>query len=150
MDSVLVRSIGAVTRRRLATIGTGAPLPQAAKMLSTTPVSLVIVCNADGTMAGVITKTDIVRSLGHDPQAVGSIASGDVMTREVVSCRPGDALQDVLRMMGERGLVHVPVIEDDSRPSGVMEARDALRALASHASYEIWHLRDYIMGVGYR
>jgi hypothetical protein len=31
-----------------------------------------------------------------------------------------------------------------------MEARDALRTLVMHASYEIWHLRDYIMGVGYR
>jgi len=72
------------------------------------------------------------------------------MTREVVSCRPDDTLEQVLRMMSEHRLVHVPVIETDFRPSGVMEARDALRALMEHASFEIAHLRDYIMGVGYR
>ena len=150
MDTVLVGSISAITRRRLATVGTDALMPKAAKILSTTPVSLVIVCDAEGRMAGVISKTDIVRMVGEHSEAACTIASGDLMTREVVSCRPDDTLEQVLRMMGEHRLVHVPVIETDSRPSGVMEARDALRALMEHASYEIWHLRDYIMGVGYR
>jgi CBS domain-containing protein len=78
------------------------------------------------------------------------MASGELMTRDVVSCRSGDSLEQVLRAMSEHGLVHVPVVEAHSRPAGVMEARDALRALMARASYEIWHLRDYIMGVGYR
>jgi CBS domain-containing protein len=52
--------------------------------------------------------------------------------------------------MKRHSLVHVPVIDAQSRPTGVMEARDALRALVADASYEISWLRDYIMGVGYR
>jgi CBS domain-containing protein len=150
VDTALVGSISAITRRRLATVGTDALLPQAAKLLSTTPVSLVVVCDADGRMAGVISKTDIVRTLGRHSEAACAIASGDLMTREVVSCRPDDTLEEVLRMMSAHRLVHVPVIEAGSRPSGVMEARDALRALMEHASFEIGQLRDYIMGVGYR
>jgi len=63
VDTILVGSVSAITRRRLATVGTDALLPQAAKILSTTPVSLVIVCDAEGRMAGVISKTDIVRSV---------------------------------------------------------------------------------------
>jgi CBS domain-containing protein len=145
-----VRSIGAITRRRLATIGTEALLPQAARVLSTTPAGLLIVCNAGGAMEGVISKTDIVRTVGEHPETASATALAEVMTREVIFCRPGDTLEHALRQMGEHGLMHVPVIETGSRPSGVMEARDALRALMARASYEIWHLRDYIMGVGYR
>ena len=150
MDTVLVRSIGAVTRRRLATVDADAPLPDAARLLSGTPISLVIVCGADGAVAGVISKTDVVRVFGRNAQTACTMSSAQVMTRDVVSCRSDDRVEDVLRMMGERRLVHVPVLEANSRPAGVMEARDALRALMERASDEIWHLRDYIMGAGYR
>ena len=92
IDTLLLKSIAAVTGRRLATIGAEAPLRQAARMLGATPVSLVIVCNPDGTMAGVLTKTDIVRALGRQPEAAGSLPAGEVMTRDVVFCRPEDTL----------------------------------------------------------
>ncbi len=145
-----MRSIAQVTGRRLAAIGADAPLRQAARMLAATPVSLVVVCNADGTMVGVLTKTDIVRAVGRNPESAGATVAGEVMTRDVISCRPDDTLDDALQIMNERGLVHMPVIGSDTRPLGVMEARDALRAVVAHASQELWHLRDYIMGPGYR
>ena len=150
MESLLVRNIAAVTGRRLATIGAEAPLRQAARMLAATPVSLVIVCHPGGTMAGVLTKTDVVRAVGREPENAGRVRAGDVMSREVVSCRPDDTIEHALRTMSESGLVHMPVIGADGKPSGVIEARDALRALFGHASHELWHLRDYIMGAGYQ
>lgn len=69
MESLLVRRIAEVTGRRLATIGAEAPLRQAARMLAATPVSLVVVCHPGGRMAGVLSKTDIVRALGAQPDA---------------------------------------------------------------------------------
>lgn len=150
METALVRHITAVTRRRLATVAADALLPDAARFLSITPISMVVVCAADGTLAGVITKTDVVSAFGRHAEAASAMASAHVMTREVVSCRSEDRLEDVLHTMGEFSLVHVPVLDADSRPVGVMEARDALRALMARASHEIWHLRDYIMGEGYR
>ena len=145
-----MRSISAITRRRLATIATDAALAQAAKVLATAPAGLLVVCNADGAMEGVISKTDIVRTVGEHPETACTTPAAEAMTRKVIFCRPEDTLEHVLRRMGEHGLMHVPVIEERSRPSGVMEARDALRALMARASHEIGHLRDYIMGPGYR
>jgi CBS domain-containing protein len=73
------------------------------------------------------------------------------MTRDVTYCSPTDALEDVLMMMKERGLVHIPIVERSSRPSGVIDAQDTLRALMEQADYKVSLLRDYIiMGVGYR
>ena|SRR5690348_4116559 len=149
MESLLVRGIADVAARRLATIGAEAPLRQAARMLAATPVSLVVVCHPGGRMAGVLSKTDIVRALGAHPEAAPSLPAAEAMTREVVFCRPDETLDQVLRAMSARGLVHMPVL-DDEKPLGVIEARDALRALLGHASYELWHLRDYVMGAGYR
>ena len=147
---MLVGSIEAVTRRRLVTVSADALVPQVAKLLSDTRISLVVVCDPGAALAGIITNTDIMRKIGDCPGALGTLAAGDVMTREVIRCRQSDALEEVLGAMKEHGLVHVPVVDARSRPAGVMEARDALRALMGQASHENSLLRDYIMGVGYR
>ena len=53
-------------------------------------------------------------------------------------------------MMGRRGFVHVPVIDEEAMPWGVVNARDALRLLWAEEKYEEVLLRDYVMGIGYR
>jgi CBS domain-containing protein len=119
-------------------------------VLANPRTSLVIVCRVDRSIAGVISKTDVVRRIADHPESVSATVAADVMTRDVVSCRSTDALQDVLSLMKDRGLVHVPVIDDRSGASGVLDARDALRALVARAKNKTSLLRDYIMGVGYR
>jgi CBS domain-containing protein len=52
--------------------------------------------------------------------------------------------------MKERGLVHIPVVDELYRPSGVVNARDALQALLRDVTDEELLLRAYIMGIGYR
>ncbi len=76
--------------------------------------------------------------------------ASDVMTRNVTSCCPTDSLLDALSMMEKSGFVHLPVIDDKSKPSGVVNAGDALRALMAEGKYEAALLRDYVMGIGYR
>jgi CBS domain-containing protein len=150
MDTILVNSIEAVARKRLVTIGTDASLADVAKLLLAAKISLVVVCHSDRAMAGVVTKSDVVRQIGHYPQSVCTTTAADVMTRDVTCCRLGDTLENVLTVMNERGLEHIPVIDDTSIPSGVVDARDALKALMAQANYNQTLLRDYVMGVGYR
>ena len=72
------------------------------------------------------------------------------MTTQVTYCRPGDPLQEVWSRMKECGFRHIPVIDGEAKPVGVLNARDALQALLAHATDEAALLRDYVMGVGYR
>jgi CBS domain-containing protein len=71
------------------------------------------------------------------------------MTRTVVLCRPSDLLHDVWLIMKARGLKNIPVVDEDSRPIGVLNARDALEALLKDVEYEEVLLREYVMCVGY-
>lgn len=149
MNSKTVGSMESTARSRLATIGANEPLLDAAKLLSNTQIGLVVVCGCDGAMVGVVTKTDVVRQFSRGGGGTGTDAVADVMTRDVVFCRPTDGLPDLLSMMGRRGFVHIPVIDEASRPCGVVNARDALRVLWAEEKYEEALLRDYVMGVGY-
>lgn len=150
METKLVSNIATVARSRLATIDLNAVLIDVARRLSDTQISLIVVCNRDGTMAGVITKTDIVRQMARCGESACMIEAVDAMTRDVASCRQTDPLSDVMSMMERRGFVHIPIIDDSAKPSGVVNARDALRALMVDADYEASLMRDYVMGIGYR
>jgi len=149
-DRLIVSDVEEVTRRRLMTAGTDALLPDLARLLSETPVSLLVVCTPEQTMVGIVTKTDVLRKIAESPGAVGWLRAADAMTREVIYCHPDDPLEEVLRVMSKHALVHTPIVDSEARPVGVIEARDALRALMGHASEQASLLRDYIMGVGYR
>lgn len=150
MNSKLVSSMETVARSRLVTVSVDALLKDVAKLLSNTHISLVVVCEADGRMAGVITKTNVVRRIGHCEGNACTTTAASVMTRDVAFCHPADELSDVLAMMQTRGFVHVPVVDRHMVPSGVINARDALRELLTQEQYEESLLRDYVMGIGYQ
>jgi CBS domain-containing protein len=146
---VFVERILPIALQRLITIPDDALLTDAAKLLSSAHISLVVVCNPDGVMVGVITKTDIVRQIAHCHGLSCTMSAAAAMTRTLTYCHPSDALQDVLSIIKEHGFVHIPIVEQDFRPVGVVNARDALQALLVEADDEGLLLRDYIMGIGY-
>ena len=145
-----VESILPVAQQRMITIQANGSLVEAAKLLLDTHRALLIVCDDDGVMAGVITKTDIVRQVARHDVVVDNIRISSVMTEAVTSCRGEDALHDVLALMKKKGVVHVPIVDQNSRPRGVVNARDALQALLREVKDEELVLRAYVMGVGYR
>ena len=136
-------------REKLVTIADDAPLIEAAKLLRSGS-DLVVVCTPAGLLAGVITKTDIVEQISQCQGAGCVTAASLVMTRDVVLCRPGDMLQDVSARMKARGLKNIPVVDEASRPLGVLTARGILRVLLHDVEYEEALLTDYVKGVGYR
>lgn len=149
MNSKLVSSLQDVTCSRLDSINVDMLISDVARKLSSTQISLVVVCDAYGKMVGIITKTDIVQWLGRCQGSFCSVAASDVMTREVIFCRPHDYLPDVLSVLQKKGFVHLPVLDENHKPLGVLNVRDALRSLYADEKYEESLLRDYVMGVGY-
>ena len=147
---MLVEAFMPTARRRLATIKADETLADAARLLSETHIGLVVVCAADGSMAGVITKTDVVRQVAQGHESIRTTPASSIMTKDVVHCRPSYPLYEVWSSMKERGFVHIPIIDQHLRPSGVVNARDALQALLGEVKDEESLLRDYVMGIGYR
>jgi CBS domain-containing protein len=101
-------------------------------------------------MVGIISKTDIVRQIAHCEGSRCTTPAEAVMTRDVTYCHSGDPLHDVLSKMKERGFVHVPIVDQESKPIGVINARDALQVLLGDVEHEVSFLRDYVTGIGYR
>jgi len=137
-------------RERLATINAAAPVKEAADLMSKPHTDLVVVCGQDGSMVGVLTKTDIV---GQIRQCIGGGCTAQVdtiMTHDVTSCGPDETLQDVWSVMKSRSLQRIPIIDENRRPIGIIYARDALQCLLGEVENDEALLRDYVMDVGYQ
>lgn len=137
-------------REQLVTISGTAPLIDAAKLFNSRPISLVIVCNLDGLMAGIITKTDVVRQISTCQGTSCTTRASSVMTRDVTFCHPDVLLKDAWSKMKEYGLKHIPIADRTLRPIGVLNARQAVQALITEVESEEELLKDYVEGIGYR
>jgi CBS domain-containing protein len=56
----------------------------------------------------------------------------DLMTRDVVACRPTDCIEDAARMMWELGCGCLPVVADEGQVLGLVTDRDICMAALFH------------------
>lgn len=143
----LIRAILPTVKEQLVTINSDAPLVDAARLLSKRHTNLVIVCDADGLIIGVITKADVVKQISHCQGCSCTTMVSETMTRDVMSCNIDDSLLDAWLVMKDKGLRQIPIKNTDSKPVGVLYASDALQVLLKEVEYEEILLRDYVMGI---
>lgn len=134
----------------LYTISDNAPLIDAARILSEKHNGIVVVCSNDGSMVGIISKTDIVRQISHCHGNSCTTMADKIMTRDIIFCKTDSLLYDVWEIMKESGITHVPVIDENNVPIAVLNAKDTLHELLKDAQYEEALLKDYVVGIGYR
>lgn len=54
----------------------------------------------------------------------------DVMTREIMVGKPSDNIKDVARRLIERGVDHLPIVDDEGKLVGIVTSWDLARAIA--------------------
>ena len=109
----------------------------------------MVVCGSDGRLAGVVTKTDVVRQISCCQGSSCTVALSTIMTTDVVFCRTTDRVSDIWTIMKERRLENVPVTDEASVPIGLLKTRDVLQMLLTEVESEETLLREYGVGVGY-
>jgi CBS domain-containing protein len=106
-----------------------ATLRSVAQQLSEAGVGAAVVRGGATAVAGVISERDVVAQLAVDADP-DSVTAAQAMSRNVVSAHPGDAVIDIVFLMLDAGVRHIPVIDGDlDRLYGVVSMRDLLRPL---------------------
>jgi CBS domain-containing protein len=137
-----------VTSARLMVIHVDATVRSAALSLSNPGIGLVVVCHSSGEAAGVLSKSDLVRHLTDSGPAEASVAT--LMSRPIISCGPDDDVHSVWQTMSAQGLQNVPVLGADFKPLGILDIRDAMKALFEQEEIQEHMLANYIAGIGYQ
>jgi CBS domain-containing protein len=100
-----------------------ASVAEAAQLMERDDIGDVIVC-MDGKVWGIVTDRDItIRVTAHatDPT---SATVGDVCSGEVVTMNPNDSVDDAVRIMREKAIRRIPIVDDDGRPVGIVSLGD--------------------------
>jgi CBS domain-containing protein len=112
------------------TIHADAPIEDAAAQLLAKRLAHLIVVQ-DGTAAGVIATSDLVRALGHGHLSRGTVA--DVMSHGLVACRDTATVRQAARLMSDRRTRSLVVVAADGRPLGVVTGTDLLPFVGGEA-----------------
>ena len=91
---------------------------------------LVIVQGPEGHLAGVVTTGDLTR-LMQSRSDVMDVALGEVMTRAPKTARADELGSAAVHLMETKGVIALPVLEDDGRIAGVVHLHDLMRAGAA-------------------
>ena len=98
-------------------------------------VGAVAVC-ADGRLVGIFTERDVLALSGNGTD-LDAVRVGDVMTREPFTVDAAVAVIDAARLMGEKKIRHLPVVEGEHL-LGMVGIRDVLGSLVER----LWQTHD--------
>jgi CBS domain-containing protein len=108
------------------TVQSTAPLQQVIDTLAANKIGVLVVTDASGSLAGIVSERDVMRVLsGSAAGALGKTAA-DVMTRNVETCTPDDAESTIMERMNDRGVRHLPVLAG-GKLTGVVSLRDVIK-----------------------
>ena len=98
-------------------------------------VGSVAVCERSR-LVGIFTERDVLR-LASEGTQFGEVRVGDVMTRSPLTVTSDVAIADAAKLMGDRRVRHLPVVEGDS-VVGMLGIRDVMRLLMER----VWREHD--------
>jgi len=127
------------------TVAPGTPVSEAANILSSKGIGALLVSDDGLALRGIITERDIVRELGKRGRGCLNDPVDDLMTREIISCTPGDRALRVLQMMTDGHFRHMPVMADD-KILGMVSIGDVVKGRLNELAAQNESLKAMIMG----
>lgn len=111
--------------------------------LSEHGVGALVVSSDGDQVAGIVSERDVVRHLQRGGAALLGQTVRSIMTVEVHTCDPDTLITDMMKMMTERRIRHVPVMHD-GRMTGLVSIGDVVKHRIEELQTERDHLTAYI------
>jgi CBS domain-containing protein len=106
------------------------------------------VVSADGArVTGLLTDRRIHNALVDHGVGALDRRVEEVMTREVLTCAPGDRVAAVMGLMTERRVRSMPVVGEDGRLRGIVSLGDAVEHRLEEMRHEVEALREHIRSI---
>lgn len=103
-----------------------------------------LVVSSDGrTVQGIVSERDVVRGLAEKGAGLLSEPVAGLMTSRVRTCSPLETGREVLSLMTERRMRHVPVLENGEL-CGLVSIGDVVKSRLDEVTHEADALREYI------
>ena len=118
---------------RLVTAKPSESILDAVKKMHEHGVGSVLVVDEEGRLVGIFTERDLVHVLAEGVPLETPLSK--VMRKNPVTASPEEPLSKIASKMIEHWLRHIPVVDEEGRPLGMISIRDVLRAISSFETF---------------
>lgn len=130
--------------KRVETISASASIHDLVNSLNTHHIGALVVSSDGKRIDGIVSERDVVRAMpGKLDQLVGMHVR-DIMTVDVHTCTPDSTIAELMKMMTELRIRHIPVIDNDGSLISIVSIGDVVKNYVSELDSERQALSDYV------
>ena len=107
-------------------------------------IGAVIICEPAEPPLGILSERDIVNAVAASGAPGLDRPASEAMTRNLLTCEPGNSVDELMTIMTNSRVRHLPVVEQ-GRLVGIVSIGDVVKCKLDEASAEVGLLRDYVM-----
>jgi CBS domain-containing protein len=140
-------TIAAVLRQKgnaIISVTPETPVAEVARVIAQRRIGAVMVLDANGGVAGIVSERDIVRALATREGGIVGMRAEELMTREVVMVDPKTPVDAALRIMDENYFRHLPVVDEAGALLGLVSVRDLVRHRIAQQDQAVESLTHYV------
>lgn len=134
-----------VKGNEVATISQERSVRDALALLKERGIGALVVTGATPPLVGIFSERDAVRAIATSAEKALDEKIVDLMTRDVAVCTSESELTELMSMMTDRRIRHVPVVED-AKLIGLISIGDVVKARLDELEHEKKDLLDYVSG----
>ena len=112
------------------------PIPEIARRMRDLDIGAIPV-GEDDRLIGMVTDRDIACRAVANGADLGTLTARDVMSKGIFYCRDSEELEDALRIMEQKQVRRLPVINDQKRMVGILSLGDIADATPHELSGEV-------------
>jgi CBS domain-containing protein len=128
--------------RAIYSVGPEDPVLQAIKLMAERHVGALVVMKAEE-LLGIVSERDYARKVILMGRSSDDTPVKDIMTSQVVTVAPNQSLDDCMRLVTERRIRHLPVVEA-GKVVGMISIGDLVKAVIEDQQRTIEQLESYI------
>jgi CBS domain-containing protein len=130
---------------KILTTGPTRTVQQAVQVMNDHRIGALVVVDEDR-IIGMFTERDVLRRVVGERRDPIETLVGDVMTTEVVCCRPETTAEEARGAMRDRRIRHLPVATEEGRLVGMVSIGDLNADLQADHEHTLFLLQEYIGG----
>lgn len=106
-------------------------------------IGAVLITGPGGSIEGIVSERDIVAGLAKAGAEVLGRPAGEIMTRDVHVCDPDDSIYEIMNVMTEQRIRHLPVVVE-GKLSGIVSIGDVVKQRIAEVEFEADEMKRYI------
>jgi CBS domain-containing protein len=131
--------------RAVVTAGPKDKVETVVKLLAEKKIGAVVVISPAGQIMGIVSERDIVRHLASDGMGMLAMTVESVMTKNVCTAREQDTEAELMTLMTDHRIRHLPVVTN-GKLVGMVSIGDVVKHRIAMIERETEDIKAYIAG----